>query len=159
MTSKKNLEKFQEKMGRPDGYSDEQADFICDLISSHSLSVASLIEKYDLPPKETIHLWLTKHKYFMSKYILAKRMQSILMTDDILDISNCETYVDQNGVKRADSGLVQIAKMKVEHLKWRAERLAPKVFATKDVDDKVDAIHAEVMRQRKERDKQNEKDY
>lgn len=159
MKNKKSLEEFREKIGRPDGYSDEQAEFICDLIASHSLSVASLIEKYDLPPIETIHLWLTKHKFFMSKYILAKRMQAILMTDNILDISNCKTYVDQHGVERADSGMVQIAKMKVEHLKWRAERLAPKVFATKDVDDKVDAIHAEVMRQRKERDKENEKDY
>lgn len=158
MTKRKAKEDFEEQ-GRPTTYTDEQADFICDLIASHSLSVAKLIEKYNLPPKETIHLWLSKYPYFMSKYIIAKRMQAIVMTDEIMDISECQTYVDDKGVTRADSGMVQIAKMKVEHRKWQAERLAPKVFATKDVDDKVDAIHAEVMKQRKERDKENQKDY
>ena len=158
MTKRKTKEEY-ERMGRPDGYTDEMADFICDLIASHSLSVAKLIERYELPPIETIHLWLSKNQYFMSKYIIAKRMQAIVMTDEIMDLANCETYTDDRGVKRADSGMVQIAKMKVEHRKWQAERLAPKVFATKDADDKVDAIHKEVMAQRKERDKENQKEY
>jgi len=158
MTKRKTKEEY-ERMGRPDGYTDEMADFICDLIASHSLSIAKLIEMYELPSKEAITLWLSKHPYFMTKYIIAKRMQAIAMTDEIIDLSDCETYTDDKGVKRADSGMVQIAKMKVEHRKWQAVCLAPKIFGTKDADDKVDAIHKEVMAQRKERDKENQKEY
>lgn len=150
---------YPEDFGRPTTYTDEQADYICELISSHGHSVATLIEEYCLPPKETIYLWMHTHKYFMHKYIIAKRAQAILMADEMIDIAQCPTYVDDRGVTRADSGMVQIAKMKMEHRKWQAERLAPKVFATKDADSKVDAIHAEVMKQREERDKNNCKEY
>jgi len=158
MTKRKSKEDFEEQ-GRPTEYTDEIADFICDLIASHSLSVAKLIERYDLPSKEAITLWLTKHPYFMTKYVIAKRMQAIVMTDEILDLAECQTYVDEKGVTRADSGMIQIAKMKIEQRRWQAVCLAPKIFATRNVDEKVDAIHAEVMAQRKERDKQNEKDF
>jgi len=158
MTKRKSKEDFEDQ-GRPTQYTDEIADFICDLIASHSLSVAKLIERYDLPSKEAITLWLTKHPYFMTKYVIAKRMQAIVMTDEILDLAECQTYVDEKGVTRADSGMIQIAKMKIEQRRWQAVCLAPKIFATRNVDEKVDAIHAEVMAQRKERDKQNEKDF
>lgn len=106
-------------------YSDEIADRICArLIEGESMR--SICSAEGMPDRQTVVNWLASGEYkeFATKYALAREAQADYMDDLILDIAKGCTVETAN----AD-------RVKLDALKWRAARLAPKRYADRQVYD------------------------
>jgi hypothetical protein len=121
-------------IGRPPKYTEEMSKRICDLVATHDMGLPRLCEQYpDLPEQQTINRWRREHPAFSSKYAQAKMEQAELMAESIDDISSDlvnNLYID-NGAIKIDSGLVALARLRIDTRKWLASKLAPKVYGDK----------------------------
>lgn len=120
--------------GRPTIYSEKLAQRICDLVSTHDLGLPKLCRQYpDLPEPQTINAWRREKPEFSSKYAQAKMEQSELMAESITDIADdlAECVYHEHGTPKVDSGMVAMARLKIDTRKWLASKLAPKIYGDK----------------------------
>lgn len=77
------------------------------------------------------------------RYARACEARADKIFDDLLDIADDgsnDTYVDDNGMPRTDTEVIQRSKLRVDTRKWMLAKLAPKKYGDKlDIDAKVDA--------------------
>lgn len=148
----------------PTDYTEELGEHICRLIATNAMGLERIIAKYDLPGKSTIYDWLARHPAFFDSYMEAKRMQAHVLVDEMLDIPDAiPKMIDKDGNERIDSGLLGQAKLKIDTIKWSAERLAPKFF-DKVLDVRIESEEEkELLKQaqdlRNDLDKKNKRDY
>lgn len=107
------------KAGRPTDYTAELAERICGLlIEDTSLRQVSLLP--DMPDRATILRWLDKYPEFATKYARARESQGDVLDDEI-----------QREADDATSEDWQVRKLRIETMKWRASKLAPKKYGDK----------------------------
>lgn len=141
------------KNGRPTLYNDEIADRICDLVSTHSMGIAKIIEMYpDLPKDSTIKEWRLKHASFAAKYLEAKSLQAQILVEEIDDLIPTEIghYFDERGNKRVDGASASLLIAKINNRKWTAARLAPRIYSEKNQTESTVTIkHEDLLKQLK----------
>lgn len=142
-------------------YTNEMADYICDLISTNALSLKYLKLKYDIPCSATIFNWLNQNEYFLEKYDEAKKLQAKIMFDKVSEVTDSlKSYTDAEGVERADSGLVAMHKFKATEYRRMASQLEPKKYSeNRIVEEQNNEIHNEVIAQKKRLDELSKRDY
>lgn len=153
--------------GRPSIYTEELANRICHLVAINPIGLPKLCAKYDeLPDPDTIRSWRWSKPQFSAKYNEAKRFQSEIMAESIEDISDEvveKMYEDEEGVTRVDSGIVSLAKLKVDSRKWTASKLAPKIYGDRQIIEQTTAenetLKAELAALKKELDAKNAKEF
>ncbi len=136
MTKKKDESKAVKsktvrKQGRPSKYSKEIGERICfELLEGKSLG--KICEPKEMPSKVTVCKWLVsdKHGGFVNQYTHARAFQAQLEFDEIKEITDAEPryIIDDKGVKRVDTGFIQLQRLRADKRQWRASKLAPKVF-------------------------------
>lgn len=115
-------------------YSQEVADHICERVadgmSLRLLCNGTLVELNgelkNLPNRSTVARWLIERPDFATKYARAREMQADYMDDLILHVAaECTPQT-----AAAD-------RVKIDAYKWRASKLASKVYG-----DKIETTHA-----------------
>ena len=123
--------KVVNKGGRPSKYSAELGDKIC-LQLLEGKSLRKICEEKDMPSKTTVCKWLAtnKHEGFVDQYARARSFQADLEFDEIKEITDAEPkyIVDDKGVKKIDTGWVQLQRLRADKRQWRTSKLKPKVF-------------------------------
>lgn len=142
-------------------YTDELADYICDLISTNALSLKHLRLKYYIPSSAAIFDWMHKFPYFAEKYDTAKKLQAKIMFDKISEVTDeLKSYIDSEGVERVDSGLVAMYKMKATEYRRMAAQLEPKKYSeNRVIEEQVNGVHDEVMAQKRRLDELSKREY
>lgn len=100
-------------------YTPELADDICSrLVEDTSLRQVALLP--GMPDRATILRWLDKYPDFAAKYARARESQGDVLDDEI------QREADEASVEDW-----QVRKLRIETMKWRAAKLAPKKYGDK----------------------------
>ena len=152
---------------RPSIYTEALADRICEIVGTHPVGLPTLCKMFpEIPSYETINVWRWSKKSFADKYAAAKRFQAEMMaesleavTDELLD----DSYLDKDGVRRVDSGMVARARIITDSRKWTASKLAPKIYGDKQIIEQTtsenEKLKEEIANLRAELNKKNKRDY
>lgn len=150
-------------MGAPTLYTKQLADLICRLIATEPHGLDWIIEKYSLGvDRASIYNWLQVYPDFFDKYIIARKMQAHIFYDEAIEIPDkIDTYNDKDGNERIDAGILGRGKLKMDMLKWAAERLAPKHYDRRIEKEtqEDDTLLAEAKKRKQELDESNKKEY
>ena len=129
MDVKPDKSKFINRVGRPSIYNSELADLICERVASNPIGLEKLCSMHDDMPSEVmIYLWRYKYPEFAEKYRQAKMFQAEVLAESINELCDIQSYVDEYGVERVDSGIVARQRLKIDSIKWQASKLAPKLY-------------------------------
>ena len=132
--------------GRPSLYSAATAEVICARIADGE-GLRSICRDEAMPGRQTVMDWLNSQGLqfdeFRAKYARARELQGDLLDEQIQQVADVATPED-----------VQVAKLRVETMKWRAAKLNPKKYGDKIQTEHSGAIGvgiAEVLRARRTR--------
>jgi hypothetical protein len=131
-------EKPKHPGGRPTDYSIELAEKICLAIMSYPMGLRKLCKKFkDFPGYSTTRTWIGKYPEFQDLYLKAKRIQSHILFDDVLDIAND----DENDT------IVKInrAKLKIYAYQYSSGRLSPDTYGDNKADKENDTLDRNAM--------------
>jgi len=106
-------------MGRPSIKTPELIEAICDAIAD-GRSLRSICDDDGMPSTQTVRRWLDEDEDFVAKYARAREAQADVMDDKILIVADACT-----------SENAAAARVKIDAYKWRASKLAPKVYGDK----------------------------
>jgi hypothetical protein len=82
----------------------------------------------------TVFAWLGRHEEFAKQYARAKEESADALVEDMLAIADDglnDTYVDENGIERTMTDVIQRSKLRVDTRKWIASKLKPKKYGEK----------------------------
>lgn len=164
MPTPKKDPKDYKKTGRPERYTPELAEKVCYIIATHAHGLKKLCAMYDfMPDKSIIFSWIQSHPEFYDQYLRARRFQSHVVADEILDMSSeVQSYVDKDLVERIDSGILGRAKFAMECKKWHASKLEPKIYGDNKIENqeiKDESTHKEAMERKRVLEEENKKEY
>lgn len=151
--------------GRPTDYSPEMAQYVCDMIATHGCGLDKLSKMYDkFPSKFTVYEWINKYSDFSNLYFEARRKQSAVLADSMLDLAdNIPVFEDKEGNLRIDAGMLGRAKLDMEIKKWHAAKMAPKIYGDAKQVEELSADKERLMRElqelRSQLDEKNKKEY
>ena len=115
--------------GRPSLYTPELAETICTRIADGE-GLRAICREEHIPGRQTVMDWLNspgaQFDEFRAKYARARELQGDLLDEQIQQVADVATPED-----------VQVAKLRVETMKWRASKLNPKKYG-----DKIDMNHS-----------------
>ncbi|WP_332771774.1 hypothetical protein [Phenylobacterium sp.] len=106
--------------GRRDLYAVEIGEAICRRIAAGE-SMVDICAGPDMPVTGTVYEWLRVHPDFSDMYVLARGVQAELLADEAWSIA-----------KAAAPTTVPVARLQFDVIRWRAARLAPKVWGEGD---------------------------
>lgn len=166
LKQKAKKESTPKRTGRPEVYSEELAAKVIHYVATTKLSLRDICAKDDTPSSNVVFEWLYKYPEFNEQYLVAKKQQQQIIMDDIQEVfKEVErfTYRDKDGNERIDPPIVSLIAKKVEHLRWCAARLAPRVWSDKnqidEMQDKQEDMMSELKELRKNLDEKNKKEY
>lgn len=109
-------------IGRPSIYTEELADEICRrLANGESLRKICTGGEFDgIPGEATVYRWLNDNLRFREKYARAREIQADGEFEEAREIAMSATPEN-----------VQVARLQVDTIKWRAGKLAPKKYGDK----------------------------
>jgi hypothetical protein len=119
--------------GRPSEYSEDLADKICELIAEPK-TLLEICEMDDMPSQSMVYRWLDKHKEFREKYAKAREVQADMFADQIIKVAfdtQGDTYADEFGNPKPNHEWINRSRLKVDALKWKAAKTAPKKYGDK----------------------------
>ena len=107
------------KGGRPSLYSDDLADLILDRLEAGE-SLTDVCAEPGMPSMRTVLKWAAEDGKFMQEYARAREAQAERMDDSIQ--KEAEATTPENA---------HAQRVKIDALKWRAAKLAPKRYGEK----------------------------
>lgn len=124
-------------MGRPSDYTPETADLICArLVGGESL--LAICRDDAMPDPATVYRWLNAHPEFCENYTRARDIHAELKFDEIQEIADDgkRDYVLTGSGPLVDHDHIARSRLRVDTLKWRLARMAPKKYG-----DKLETTH------------------
>ena len=103
-------------MARPHKYSDDTASEILNRIA-HGESVRSILSEEHMPSQPTFYSWITDDSEFSKKYARAREIAADVAFDVMQEIADETNNQD-----------VQVAKLRIDTLKWRLARQSPRKY-------------------------------
>jgi len=135
--------------GRPTLYTRELAELICEKVATTAIGLEDLCRLYpELPSHDTIKKWRKEHQEFSALYHDAKVFQSRLLVEECENlIPDLKTYVDSDGNERIDPASAALLKAKIDHRRWMAARLAPRIYGDKQtIEQTVTVKHEDALK-------------
>ena len=131
ITIKENNTEIELKRGRPEEYTEELANRICEKITQ-GMSLKSTVEQdEDLPSLQTIYSWLSKHNNFLDNYTQATQNRTEAQLEELNRLGDIAIQEASNtGDKRANA-VVQAYKLKADNMKWVMSKMKPKKYGDK----------------------------
>ncbi|HEX6431803.1 MAG TPA: hypothetical protein VF008_29130 [Niastella sp.] len=124
--------------GRPEIFTQETADRICELISTTSKSLRTICKMDGMPSVRTVLRWLREDKEgFCAQYARAKEEQADYITEEMIEIAD-DGSNDLMTIEKGDASyevenkeVTNRSKLRVETRKWIASKLKPKKYGDK----------------------------
>lgn len=138
--------------GRPEIFTQEAADEICEQIATTTRSLRTICEDEFLPSVGTVLKWLRTNETFLAQYTRAKQEQADMMAEEMLDIAD-DGSNDFMTIVKGDSSYeienkewTSRSKLRIETRKWLASKLKPKKYGdnTKESEETKLPQHVEV---------------
>ena len=134
---------MESKHGRPEIYSKEIADQICEEIATSTKSLRTICAQEGMPSVRTVLRWLREDKDgFCAQYARAKEEQADFMVEEMIDIAD-DGSNDLMTITKGDASyemenkeVTNRSKLRVHTRKWIASKLKAKKYG-----DKVDIEH------------------
>jgi len=126
-------------------YEPEVAERLLKTIESSTEGLSAICKMdEEFPAVGTIYYWKSRHPEFLEGFMRAKLKQTEhmgLAAEDIIEqaLDNPRVILDRGG-ERIDPAFVTLIQMKLDVVKWKAERLFPGTFckdAKAHLDEKV----------------------
>lgn len=124
------------KMGRPDGWSQEKADKICEMISTSHKSLRTICLELKISVTMVLK-WLRTRPEFTTQYTRAKEEQADYLAEEMIEISDDGTN-DYMTITKGDATynvenkeVTNRSRLRVETRKWIASKLKPKKYGEK----------------------------
>ncbi len=120
--------------GKPmhSAYNPEFGRRICDIISTCTDSMSKICrDNPDFPAPKTINCWRLAHKEFSESYDAAKRIQTGLLAEELIDVardSSNDMYADSEGGEKPNSVALGRSRLISDNTKWLATKLLPKIY-------------------------------
>lgn len=137
--------------GRPSIYTPELADFICEKIATSTSGLRRLCaENPELPDQTTINEWRFKNHQFSLQYTKAKQVQSELLAEECLDISDDDSRdvkYTKDGDEVFNTEFAARSRIRIDTRKWLASKLAPKIYGDKQVIETVTTENDELKKE------------
>lgn len=109
----------RKKAGRPSSYSEDLANLILDRLEAGE-SLTDICAEPGMPSMRTVLRWAAEHAGFCHEYSRAREAQAERMDDSIQ--KEAEATTPENA---------HAQRVKIDALKWRAAKMAPKKFGDK----------------------------
>ena len=110
------------KVGRPNGYSLELAEAVCEAIALSDYGLEQICEREDFPSAMTIYRWLREREEFQKLYARAREIQG--------------HFQQERAVKTAiEAQDAQLGRLAYDARKWAAAKLNPRVYGDKVVNE------------------------
>lgn len=106
-------------MGRPSKFTEELASDICARIAAGE-SVRSVLSGENMPTRQTFYNWISNKKSFFDNYARAREVAADVAFDEMQEIAD-----------NAEPQDVQVAKLRIDTLKWRLARQSPRKYGDK----------------------------
>lgn len=110
--------------GRPSSFTQQSADLICEMIAEGK-TIREICAFRDMPAWETIRRWLRDNGDFQAQYARAREQSAEIL----------ENRVIEEAEKATDGEGAQIARVRIDALKWVAGKRAPKVYGDRVVQE------------------------
>jgi len=123
--------------GRPDIYTVELAEKVCEQIATTTFSLRTICKQDGMPSVGTILKWLREKDEFLALYTRAKEEQADMLIEEMIDISddgsNDFMTVTKGDVEyeQENKEVTNRSKLRVETRKWIASKLKPKKYGDK----------------------------
>jgi len=119
-------------IGRPSDYSKDLAEKII-LLTSGGETLTKICEAEEMPSRQTVYSWLSKHKEFLDDYAKAILVKADCYADQIIDICDetpemTMTDDDGNTSTRLDPAGINRNRLRVDARKWVASKLFPRKY-------------------------------
>ena len=134
--------------GRPTLYTRELAELICEKVATTTVGLEDLCRLFpELPSHDTIKRWRKENQEFSSLYHEAKVFQSRMLVEECENlIPELKTYLDDAGNERIDPASAALLKAKIDHRRWMAARLAPRIYGDKQqIEQTVTIKHEDAL--------------
>lgn len=124
-------------MARPSEYTQEIAEQICEQIATTDKGLDEICEESEeLPSSRTFYRWISKQPELCQRYAYARELQAHYMADQIIYIADhpeqgVVTKDGPLGVTIETGDMLGHRKLKIDVRKWKAAKLAPKVYGDK----------------------------
>lgn len=126
------------KVGRPEKYTQELADKICQRIAE-GYSMRTVCKPDDMPAISSVFKWLREKEGFSEQYARATEERTEAMSEDILDIAD-DGSNDLMTIQKGDKSyeienkeVTNRSRLRVDTRKWLMSKMKPKKYG-----DKVD---------------------
>jgi hypothetical protein len=124
--------------GRPDTFTQEKADRICELISTTTYSLRTICKMEGMPSVQVVLKWLREDRSgFQAQYARAKEEQADFMGEEMIEIADDGTN-DYMTITKGDitynvedKEVTNRSKLRVETRKWLMGKLKPKKYGEK----------------------------
>lgn len=100
----------------PEGYGDETADSICEMLADGK-SLRAICRQEGMPSTSTVCKWLARSPEFAEQYARARELQADALFDDCLDIADKGKLALDDAADR---------RLQIETRKWMAGKLKGK---------------------------------
>lgn len=129
-------DKAPKKMGRPEIWSQELADRVCEKIAQ-GYSMRTVCADETLPGMTTIFKWLRENPDFAKQYARATEERTEAMAEDILDIAD-DGSNDLMTIQKGDmtyeienKEVTNRSRLRVDTRKWLMAKMKPKKYGDK----------------------------
>lgn len=121
--------KVPKKNGRPEIYTQQIADLLCEQIATTTNSLRTICLDEKMPSVATVLKWLREDKNgFLAQYARAKEEQADFMADEIIGIAD---HTAEDHTPFTGANVVQRDKLRIEARKWLSGKLKPKKYGDK----------------------------
>jgi hypothetical protein len=125
------------QVGRPNEYTQELADLICEGITL-GYSVRTVLRPDSMPAISTFYRWIRENDEFQKQYARATEERTEAMSEDLLDIADdgSNDYMeaerkDGSSYLAINSENIQRSRLRVDTRKWLMSKMKPKKYGEK----------------------------
>lgn len=120
--------------GRPDEYTPERAELLCQYLAQ-GMSLRTTCKQEGMPDPATVFSWMRKYPEFLKRYEQAKQESSDALAEELLDIADEGNPTD-----------TQRARLRVDARKWLMAKMKPKKYGEQlDLTSKGEALPQPIL--------------
>ncbi len=118
------------KTGRPELYTKELGDTVCEAIANGQ-SMRGVCREKGMPSLSTVFKWIREIPEFTQQYARATEERTEAHAEDTLEISDNSVKLAQSVDPKAAGAVVQAARLQVDTRKWLMSKMKPKKYGDK----------------------------
>ena len=138
--------------GRPQSFTPELAEEICNVIAETTLGLNPLCELHKhWPSSRTIRRWIRNNREFCLTYAQAKLDQADLLAEQCLEIADNDSKdfsINDKGEVVCDYDNIMRARLRVDTRKWLSSKLAPKIYGESKISENTHKVTVEETTQK-----------